>query len=169
MFQRMPGSASIRTLAVVGNGVTAALLEGAGINVLADAWAVDLDDVNIIPRLIASAERLSAVNQECQWNNILTRAYNRLILLQDAERFDIDVPLEYRCSISFQWPNHVVRTPDGRIYDRVWIERWVQSAGTNPFTREPLSLADLQEDHPLQHEIDHARFLNAQGNIPVRM
>ena len=50
----MPGSASIHTLAVVGNDITAALLEGAGINVLADAWAVDLDDVDIIPRLIAS-------------------------------------------------------------------------------------------------------------------
>lgn len=132
---------------------------------LADAWAVDLDDVNIIPRLIASAERLSAVNQECQWNNILTRAYNRLILLQDAERFDIDVPLEYRCSSGLS----SVRTPDGRIYDRVWIERWVRSAGTYPFTREPLSLADLQEDHPLQQEIDHARSLNAQDNIPMRM
>ena len=172
MHQRMPGteSSSIRTLAVIGNGVTASLLEGAGINILADAWALDLTsqhDDDIIQRLIRSAEHLQRERGEefggCHWDNILTRAYNRLILLNEVERFDIDVPIQYRCSISFQWPDQVVLDPNGRIYDRVWIERWIRAAGTNPFTREPLTIEDLREDLQLQTEIETQRSHFALG------
>lgn len=165
----MPGTAPLNTLALVGNGATAAVLNGAGFLLMADVWEVDMDDDSIVRRLTASADRLSGSSnfQGVMWQNILIRAYNRMILISEAlrraERIELDVPTEFQCSISQQWPAQPVFTPRGHLYDRVWIERWIKSAGTDPLTRQSLTLADLREDPERHAEIKHARTLHAQG------
>jgi hypothetical protein len=168
MFQRMPGSASIRDLALVGKGVTASLLEEAGIRTLADVWGVDLD--NVVPTLVQAAERLTmaGAHPDVQWSNILVRAFNRIILIHEAERIEADVPHEFMCSISHQYPQHPVRTPAGHLYDRVWIERWIRGTGTDPQTHGALSVQDLREATALLPLMQEYRVAYASGIIPTR-
>lgn len=39
-----------------------------------------------------------------------------------------------------------VRTPDGQLYEKSQIERWVKLHGTNPKTRESITVDDLKVD-----------------------
>jgi hypothetical protein len=164
----MPGSSSIRVLSLIGNGLTAALLEEAGILTLADIWDLDMQDVAIVRRLHDAAVRLCTSEQYrgCQWDLIVVRAYNRIILVSEADRVDPDVPHEFRCAISFQWTEDAVRTPAGHLYDRRWIERWIGSTGTDPYTRAALSIQDLTPDPVLQDKSARARRDFEKGVLP---
>lgn len=104
----MAGSSSIPSLALIGNGGVAALLEAAGIRLLSDIWGVDMDA--IVPQLLQAARQLANAGEhpDVHWDNILVRAFNRVIMVHEAERFEPDIPLEYRCSISHQWLQHPV-------------------------------------------------------------
>ena len=90
----MPGSSSIRLLTLIGNGIIAALLEEAGIMTLSDIWELDIKDDCIIRRLHDAAERMHNMEQYAgcsrhsrpgayahQWNLLLVRAYNRIIVV----------------------------------------------------------------------------------------
>jgi hypothetical protein len=46
------GSVSIRTIGMFGNGVVADLLEDAGVRTLADVRALDLEDGDVLNRLL---------------------------------------------------------------------------------------------------------------------
>lgn len=170
-YQRMPGSSSIRDLTLIGSGATAALLEDAGIFTLADIWALNMDDDSVVTRLRDAAYRMHEMDQYqgCCWDVLLVRAYNRIIVVSEADRVDPDVPAELRCTISYQWMDNAVRTPAGHVYDRRWIERWIRSAGTDPFTRAPLGVQDLTPDHELQETSARARLSLALGVCPTRM
>lgn len=167
MYERMPGDSSLRNLAILGNGWTTDLLEQAGINTVADVWALDLDSDDLIQRLITAAQALAAktvAGQVVHWDNVLIRAYNRIILIHAVDPLDhTDAPHELRCSISHGWPDHPVVSPAGHLYDRVWIERWVRSAGTDPFTGEPLLLSQLA---PAPHAFA-ARILEERRNCAI--
>eukprot|EP00798_Chlamydomonas_sp_ICE-L_P026461 gene26461-17559_t len=137
----MLGSSALRELAIVGNGWTAELLEQADIQSLSDVWALDLDDDSLIHRLIAAARTLASdTTRIVHWDNVLMRAYNRIVLIHSVDRVEPDVPFKFRCSISHQWPDQPAVSPAGHLYDRCWIERWVRASATNPFTRDPLDL-----------------------------
>ena len=168
----MPGGEALRSLAIVGDGATADVLEGAGISTLADVWALDMEDDSVITRLLASATALAENPSRAgvHWDNILSRAYNRLILIHNVGRVEPDVPCDMRCAISHQWPEDPVRTPSGQMYDRIHITRWIRAAGTDPFTRSPLSVSDLVDvDTHLRAAIRAHRNLFAVGEIPRRM
>jgi hypothetical protein len=177
MFERMKeggpgGDSSLRNLVIVGNGWTADLLEESGINTVADVWALDLDDDGLIQRLITAAQALAAAKTVAlvNWENVLLRAYNRIILIRAVDYADdhTDAPYELRCSISHGWPDHPVVSPAGHLYDRVWIERWVRSAGTDPFTREPLLLSQLAPvPHAFADRIVEERSKCAVGIVPT--
>lgn len=164
----MSGSSSIRVLSLIGDGVTAALLEEAGILTLADIWDLDMQDATIVRRLHDAAERLCTSEQYrgCQWDLLLVHAYNRLIVVSEADRVDPDVPHEFRCAISYQWTEDAVRTPAGHVYDRRWIERWIRSTGTDPCTRAPLSVQDLTPDPVLQGNSARTRSDFEKGVLP---
>ena len=169
----MPGTASVRDLALVGrNSMTAILLESAGFRTLADIWAANVEDDAVIQRLLQAADVL-CLQQEfasVHWNNILVRAFNRLILIHDVERIETDVPDDFRCSISYRWPDDPVLTPTGHLYDRVWIERWIRAVGTDPMTRMHLALTDLVPvTDEFRSRMQDYRMRYALGDIPMRM
>ena len=143
------GSVSIRTIGMFGNGVVADLLEDAGIRTLADVRALDLEDGDVLNRLLlASADNLTPedeveVKSAVRHAVIMLRAYNRLILIHDPAKVEADVPLDFRCTISHQWPDDPVRTPRGHLYERRWIEQWIRILETDPIMWTPLSVDDL--------------------------
>jgi len=54
---------------------------------------------------------------------------------------------KFVCPITQMVLIDAVKTPNGRLYEKYAIEDWVQKNGTDPLTREKLSLKDLKPDH----------------------
>jgi len=167
----MLGSSALRELAMVGNGWTAELLEQADIQSLSDVWALDLDDDSLIHRLISAARTLASdTTRIVHWDNVLMRAYNRIVLIHAVDRVEFYVPFKFRCSISHQWPDQPAVSPAGHLYDRCWIERWVRASATDPFTRDPLDVSQLCPVSPeFASEIAEERRNHAIGIVPTRV
>ena len=74
-----------------------------------------------------------------------------------ATKFSEDnLPDEAYCGISAELIEDPVITPDGTTYSRKAIEEWIDKAGTNPRTREPLSKDQLYPNRAFLSMI-HAR------------
>ena len=80
---------------------------------------------------------------------------------------EADVPAELACSISSRYTTDPVRTPNGNLYDRPWIERWIRAAGTDPFTRAPLSRDQLIPDDQVRTQTQTHRKMFDLGVIPA--
>lgn len=170
-FQTMSGSTPIRQIMLIGNSVTADVLEESGFRTLGDIWSVDLNNDNTVRFLIDAADRLTETGRYggVHFNIILMRAYNRIVKIKDAARMETDVPDELACSITSRYTNDPVRTPNGNLYDRPWIERWIRACGTDPFTRTPLSIDQLTPDHQIKSQTLEYRKAFDLGIIPTRM
>lgn len=62
------------------------------------------------------------------------------------------------CAITLCSVKDGVRTPDGQLYEREAIEKWIDLNGTNPKTRQPLSRIDLVSNTVVQRNIDSVNF-----------
>lgn len=63
---------------------------------------------------------------------------------------------DFNCPISNEMMKDPVMTPNGDSYDRVNIEEWIRSKGTDPLTREPLALTQLIPNRALKRAIEAA-------------
>ena len=52
-----------------------------------------------------------------------------------------------KCPITFAKFRFPVRTPTGHVYEREAIVKWLRQNGTDPLTRLPLDVSDLQPAH----------------------
>jgi len=59
-----------------------------------------------------------------------------------------------RCPITMEILHDPVLTPDGHTYERQAIEQWIRTHGTNPMTRQPLSLEQLSPNRIIKQLID---------------
>lgn len=64
------------------------------------------------------------------------------------------LPEAYYCSITLDLISRAALDPDGHSYERQAIEGWIRANGTSPLTREPLSAAQLRDNHALDDLID---------------
>jgi hypothetical protein len=67
------------------------------------------------------------------------------------------IPIEFRCPITKLVMIDPVIDKEGHVYERSAIESWIQTNHTSPFTRNPLTKADLQPHGPLRNYIEFFR------------
>ena len=158
--QMLSGSDPVSQWSFVGKGVTAQLLQHAGFATMDDLYKADLDDVGDtgpVKRIMAVLKQFKQEQRvsETAAQRVGTHAYNAVVLATEAEVHD--VPHCFRCPISRDWMNDPVITPSGITYDRVHLERWIRSVGTEPLTGTPLALTDLVPNRALHEAIDRYR------------
>lgn len=76
-----------------------------------------------------------------------------------------DVPQAYVCPLMLDIMTQPLVSRSGHRFERAAIEDWVAQAGTNPLTREKMSLRDLIPDYHLQDEI---RFWKESNELVPR-
>ena len=158
MIQDMPGAASLRDLKIVGNGYLAKLFEHAGFYTIADLRQIDLDDTSDaagLKRLQRSIDDLRDQHgaKVSDWGRIGRKAYNVILQVKDANVKEDDVPPPFMCPLSRDWIVDPVMTPAGQTYDKSHILRWINAAGSDPYTRQALAIDDLVPNRALRDAI----------------
>mmetsp|Transcript_2953 Transcript_2953/g.9956 ORF Transcript_2953/g.9956 Transcript_2953/m.9956 type:complete len:81 (-) Transcript_2953:1645-1887(-) len=76
---------------------------------------------------------------------------------------ELDSVLEnsFRCPISMEIMSDPVFAADGHTYERVEIERWLQTRDTSPLTNEKLPHKMLTPNHNLRSQILEYQQKNA--------
>jgi len=70
---------------------------------------------------------------------------------------DIKIPESYYCPITHELMQDPVIDHEGNTYERKAIETWIEKNPTSPFTKNPLTLADLHPNRALRDSIDLVR------------
>jgi U-box domain len=73
-------------------------------------------------------------------------------------------PEEYMCSISAELMVDPVNSTSGYIYERAAIEVWLNESGTDPYSREPMTSAELRPVRGLRDLIEKWRAEHPNWN-----
>jgi hypothetical protein len=73
----------------------------------------------------------------------------------------VEAPEALCCPITTQIMRQPVRTPAGHLYDRSAITQWVTKFHSDPMTRAPLDLAELENDEDTKARVDEWLSTNA--------
>ena len=171
MIQDVPGMTPLRELRLVGRGLLADLLEDAGYRTVADLREETRDQVTIscefIRNVQAAVDRARDRDETRDWGRVARKAYHVMLAVREADVSDAThVPDPFRCPLSLDWMADPVVTPRGHSYDREHIARWLEAAGTDPFTREPLSVDRLVPNLALARAIALYRPLEERFLVP---
>lgn len=76
---------------------------------------------------------------------------------EEGDDDDDDIPDEYECEMMCSLMQDPVRLPGGVVVDRSSIERHLLDSDMNPYTREPLTIQDVEPLPELKAEIEAYR------------
>ncbi|MCB1180854.1 MAG: hypothetical protein KDK55_02360 [Chlamydiia bacterium] len=90
---------------------------------------------------IARHQSLPKYKQWCETQKIKSFTHNLNVLLNPDE-----ISSHVICPLSQLPVINAVRTPQGQIYEKYELMKWLKKNGTDPLTREPLSEVQLKKD-----------------------
>ena len=90
------------------------------------------------------------------WRRLGTRCANIIYRVQSSEAAPF-VPSAFMCPLSLDWFTDPVVSPSGHSYERGAITEWIQRHGTDPLTRQPITVTDLYSNRALLTAQDYYR------------
>lgn len=105
---------------------------------------------------------------EVQWFRLAARVCSIMSRVRSAEASPV-IPDCYCCPLSGDWMQDPVVTPHGQSYERAFIEETIRRSGSDPLTREPLSVDQLVPNRNLQDAIRDYKTHFLRYAIPYRI
>jgi hypothetical protein len=110
-------------------------------------------------RIQGVIERMKASKPEYPtafWRRLGTRCANIIYRVQSSEAAPF-VPSAFMCPLSLDWFTDPVVSPSGHSYERGAVVEWIQRQGTDPLTRQPITVAELYPNRALLIAQDYHR------------
>lgn len=149
--------------------------------VIRAAYRSLLHDIEVTAKTIAREAKLpvppeteEAKVEHLHWASQLAGARARVMLIGSAIQVCVQRAAKAQevlgkvlsCSLSLQVFRRPVLAPDGHVYERSWIARWLQHRACSPVTQEHMRRADLLRVRTVEHAAE-ALWLLRGAEPPV--
>ena len=136
--------------------------EAAFLNEVSKEFSEDFYDVSIFNKTnkLLTRMNLLSIADIAKWKMMCATLSDSIEEMRNEDSFMDDAPDEFLCQILYVVMRDPVRLPSGQIVEKNSIKQHLLNGELNPFTREKLTMDDLEPATELKIKID--RWINEQ-------